>query len=92
MWDPRIGGCRFRIRLVTVGNNSPVDLSEFIAAIEQATDKVAVRNLMPIQPGDVPATWADSSLLRELTGYTPQTQIQDGVAQFVHWYRAFYKV
>jgi UDP-glucuronate 4-epimerase len=79
-------------RLVNVGNNSPVDLSEFIAAIEQATDKVAVRNPMPIQPGDVPATWADSSLLRELTGYTPQTQIQDGVAQFVHWYRAFYKV
>jgi UDP-glucuronate 4-epimerase len=79
-------------RLVNVGNNSPVDLSEFIAAIEQATDKAAVRNLMPIQPGDVPATWADSSLLRKLTGYTPQTQIQDGVAQFVHWYRAFYKV
>ena len=79
-------------RLVNVGNNSPVDLSEFIAAIEQATDKVAVRNHMPIQPGDVPATWADSSLLGELTGYTPQTQIQDGVAQFVHWYRAFFKV
>ena len=79
-------------RLVNIGNNSPVDLSEFIAAIEQATGKAAVRNLMPIQPGDVPATWANSSLLKELTGYTPQTSIQDGVAGFVDWYREFYQV
>ena len=79
-------------RLVNIGNNSPVDLSEFIAAIEEATGKAAVRNLMPIQPGDVPATWADSSLLTELTGYKPQTAIEDGVARFVDWYREFYIV
>ena len=58
-------------RLVNVGNNSPVDLSELVAAIEQATGKGAVSNLMPIQPGGVSATWADSSLLCELTGYKP---------------------
>ena len=79
-------------RLVNIGNNSPVDLSEFISAIEQATGKSATRNLMPIQPGDVPATWADSSLLEGLTGYTPRTSIRDGVAHFVDWYRKFYGV
>ena len=79
-------------RLVNIGNNSPVDLSEFISAIEQATGKSATRNLMPLQPGDVPATWADSSLLEGLTGYTPRTSIRDGVAHFVDWYRKFYGV
>ena len=79
-------------RVINVGNNGPVELSEFISAIEQAAGKPAICNLMPIQPGDVPATWADSALLKELTGYAPQTSIQEGVARFVDWYRDFYQV
>jgi len=47
---------------------------------------------MEMQPGDVPATWADSSLLQTLTGYTPQTQVAEGVAEFVEWYRAYYQI
>ena len=75
-------------RVVNVGNSRPVELSRFIAAIEAATGREARRNLMPIQPGDVPATWADVRLLGALTGYVPGTAVEDGVARFVDWYRA----
>ena len=75
-------------RVVNVGNSAPVELSRFIAAIEAATGREARRNLMPIQPGDVPATWADVGLLRALTGYVPGTTVEEGVARFVEWYRA----
>jgi len=65
---------------------------ECIDAIEAATGRTAVRNYMDMQPGDVPATWANASLLRRLTGYQPKTSIYEGVAQFVDWYQAYYKV
>lgn len=77
-------------RVVNIGNGSPVELLEFIAAIEAATGRTAIRNLMPMQPGDVPATWADTTLLRRLTGYAPQTQVHDGVAAYVRWFRSYY--
>lgn len=79
-------------RVVNIGNSDPVQLTDFIEAIEAATAKHAKRNLMPIQAGDVPATWADASLLKELTGYSPSTSVQDGVLNFVDWYRDFYGV
>lgn len=79
-------------RVVNVGNSEPVQLMDFIEAIEAATGKQAKRNLMPMQAGDVPATWADASLLRELTGYSPKTSVKDGVQNFVDWYRDFYRV
>jgi UDP-glucuronate 4-epimerase len=79
-------------RVVNIGNSDTVPLLDFIKAIEDATGRQAEKNLMPMQPGDVPATWADASLLRSLTGYTPQTAVPEGVAQFVAWYRDYYKV
>ncbi len=79
-------------RVVNIGNSEPVQLTDFIAAIEAATGRVAIRNLMPMQPGDVPATWADASLLQGLTGYTPKTAVPKGVTAFVDWYRGYYGV
>jgi UDP-glucuronate 4-epimerase len=78
-------------RIVNIGNSEPVRLLDFIELIEQSLGKEAIRNYMPMQPGDVPATWADASLLQELTGYRPETGIRDGVAAFVEWFRDYYQ-
>lgn len=78
-------------RVVNVGNGEKVALGTFIAAIEAATGKVAIRNLMGMQKGDVVATWADNSLLQRLTGYRPKTGIHEGMQRFVDWYRDFYE-
>ena len=64
----------------------------FIEAIEKAIGKKALRNYMEIQAGDVPATWADTTLLKYLTGYKPKTDVPEGVGAFVEWYRSFYRV
>ncbi len=77
-------------RVVNIGNGAPVELLDFIAAIEAATGRQAIRQMLPMQPGDVPATWADTTLLRQLTGYAPQTAIRDGVAAYVEWFRSYY--
>ncbi|MBS8260820.1 NAD-dependent epimerase/dehydratase family protein [Roseibium polysiphoniae] len=79
-------------RVVNIGNSNAVQLTEFIAAIEKATGRTAERNLMPMQPGDVPATWANADLLQELTGYRPKTDVETGVKRFVEWYRAYYEI
>lgn len=79
-------------RVVNIGNSEPVQLTDFIAAIEAATGRDAIRNLMPMQPGDVPATWADAELLKRLTGYAPKTRVAEGVQAFVDWYRDYYRV
>lgn len=79
-------------RVVNIGNSKPVQLGDMIAAIEDALGIKAKRNLMPMQPGDVPATWADAELLRTLTGYVPETDIREGVRRFVAWYRDYYQV
>ncbi|MBN8180218.1 MULTISPECIES: NAD-dependent epimerase/dehydratase family protein [Stappiaceae] len=78
-------------RVVNIGNSTCVQLTEFIEAIEAATGRTAERNLMPIQAGDVPATWANADLLQSLTGYRPKTTVQEGVARFVEWYRDYYR-
>lgn len=75
-------------RVVNIGNSTKVRLEDFIDAIEVATGKTAIRNYMDMQQGDVPATWADATLLMALTGYRPQTDLQEGVARFVEWYQA----
>ena len=77
-------------RTVNIGNSVPVKLMDFIAAIEKATGKTAKLNFMDMQDGDVAKTWADTSLLEDLTGFTPQTDIVDGVKKFSEWYRAYY--
>ena len=74
-------------RIVNIGNSEPVELLDFIAAIEAATGREIERRLLPMQPGDVPATWADTSLLEQLTGSRPTTPVAEGVARFVAWYR-----
>jgi len=79
-------------RVVNIGNGEKVRLLDFVEAIEAECGKPAVRNYLPIQPGDVPATWADATLLKALTGYAPQTGFREGVAKFVAWYREYYRV
>ena len=78
-------------RVVNIGNGSPVALMDFIAAIEDAAGQKAIKELMPMQPGDVPATWADTTLLQRLTGYAPQTPVSDGLRAYVEWYRDYYR-
>ena len=77
-------------RVVNIGNSQAVQLTEFIEAIELAVGRTAERRLLPMQAGDVPATWADATLLKELTGYMPHTPVSEGVTNFVAWYRSFY--
>lgn len=79
-------------RVVNIGNSNTVQLMDFIEAIEGAIGKKATKNYMPMQAGDVPATWADSELLKSLTGYKPTTSVEEGVGKFVDWYREFYEV
>ena len=78
-------------RVINIGNGESVKLMDFIAAIEEATGIEAKKNFMDMQPGDVPATWANTELLQSLTGYQPKTTVRDGVAKFVEWYRGYYK-
>ena len=79
-------------RVVNIGNSDKVRLMDFVEAIEAECGREAIKNFMPMQKGDVPATWADATLLQELTGYRPQTEFRDGVRQFVAWYRDYYRV
>ena len=78
-------------RVVNIGQGEPVKLMDYIAAIERAMGKTAILNLLPMQPGDVPATAASTALLRRLTGYAPSTSISVGVPAFVRWYRDEFK-
>lgn len=77
-------------RIVNIGNSDKVRLLDFVDAIEDCLGKKAIRNYMEMQPGDVPATWADATLLQRLTGYRPQTDFRDGIAKFVAWFRDYY--
>jgi UDP-glucuronate 4-epimerase len=77
-------------RIVNIGNSCKVRLEDFIDAIEAATGRQAMRIHLDMQPGDVPATWADCALLERLTGYRPATDMRVGVARFVDWYRGHY--
>lgn len=79
-------------RIVNIGNSEPVGLMEFIAAIEAALGREIEKNMMPIQPGDVPATWADTRLAEALIGKLPHTPVSEGVARFVSWYREYHGV
>jgi UDP-glucuronate 4-epimerase len=76
-------------RVVNIGNSEKVRLLDFVDAIEDCLGMKADRNYMDMQPGDVPATWANADLLKILTGYRPQTDFRDGIAKFVEWYREY---
>jgi UDP-glucuronate 4-epimerase len=86
--DPGTSAAPYRV--YNIGNNNPVELMHLIEALEQALGKEAIKNFMPIQPGDVPATWADVDALSDAVGFRPATSIEDGVEKFVAWYRAYY--
>ncbi|MHB9070743.1 MAG: NAD-dependent epimerase [Sedimentisphaerales bacterium] len=88
--DPSCSKAPYKI--YNIGNSSPVRLMDFIEAIEKAIGKKCEKNLLPIQPGDVPATWADVTDLVEDLGYKPATTIQEGIDKFIVWYRKFYNV
>ena len=88
--DPATSSAPFRVH--NIGGSSPVELNRLIVVLEDALGRKANRNLMPIQPGDVPATFADVSSLEEATGFKPQIPIEVGVPRFVEWYRDFYRV
>jgi UDP-glucuronate 4-epimerase len=79
-------------RVVNIGNGAPVGLMEFVQAVEAALGMQAEKRFLPMQPGDVPATWADARLIEALTGPLPRTEIGEGVRRFVAWYREFYRV
>ena len=79
-------------RVYNIGNNNPVELLDYIAALEEALGKKAVREMLPLQPGDVPDTYADVTDLAENLEYRPSTSVEIGIDQFVKWYREFYRV
>lgn len=88
--DPATGHAPYRV--FNIGNHQPVQLMDFISAIERHAGREALKELREMQPGDVPATYADVSALEEWTGFRPATSIDEGVGRFVAWYRDYYKV
>ncbi len=88
--DPATSNAPYRI--YNIGNNAPVKLMRLIEVIEDATGKKAIKNFMPMQPGDVPATYADIEDLARDVGFAPRTPIEVGVKRFVDWYRGYYGV
>jgi UDP-glucuronate 4-epimerase len=88
--DPSSSGAPYR--LYNIGNNNPVELMDFIRALEKTLGIEARKNFMPLQPGDVPSTYADVDDLVQDLGYKPETSVEEGIARFVQWYREFFKV
>lgn len=87
--QPNPGTSNAPYRVYNIGNDQPVQLLRFIELMEQALGRTVEKRLLPMQPGDVPDTWADVSALRRDVGYAPSTSIEDGVARFVAWYREY---
>ena len=79
-------------RIINIGTGRPTELHDFIAAIEAAAGREAIREMHPMQPGDVPATWADTTLQDELIGTRPVTPLADGVGRFVEWFRGYHAI
>ena len=89
---PDPGRSNVPFRVFNIGNNSPVELMGFIEAIEDAVGVKAEKNFMPLQDGDVPATYANTDELNAWTGFKPETPVREGVGRFVEWYRSYYKL
>jgi UDP-glucuronate 4-epimerase len=88
--DPGTSNVPFRV--FNIGNHNPVPLLDFVSAIEEALGKTAQKNFMPLQDGDVPATYADVDTLQKWVGFTPKTTVKEGISRFVAWYRDYYRV
>jgi len=94
-WDgkaPDPGTSFAPYRIYNIGNNSPVGLMEFISTIEKCLGKEAKKNFLPMQPGDVPATYADIDDLMKTVGFRPSTPIEEGIRKFVDWYKKYYRI
>lgn len=94
-WDgmkPDPATSRAPYRIYNIGNNRPVELLRFIEIIEKKLGKTAVKEMLPMQPGDVPATYADVDDLMRDTGFAPATPLETGISRFIDWYRDYYKV
>lgn len=87
--DPAISSAPFRI--LNIGNSKPVPLMHYVEALEKALGKKAIKEYLPMQLGDVPATHADCSMLESITGYRPQVEVETGIAEFVKWYKEYHK-
>ena len=87
---PDAGSSTAPWRVYNIGNNSPVELLEVVRLLEEAIGKKAKRELLPMQPGDVPATYADVDDLMREVGFRPSTPIAEGIARFVDWYREYH--
>ena len=90
--DPDPGTSRAPYRIYNIGNQQPVELMDYIGAIEKALGREAEKILLPLQPGDVPDTWADTTDLAADVGYQPSTPVEEGVKKFIDWYLDFYQV
>ena len=90
--QPDPGTSRAPYRIYNIGSNRPVELLRYIEVLEECLGKKAEKNLLPLQPGDVPDTYADVDALVEDVGYRPSTPVEEGVRRFVDWYRGHYKV
>jgi UDP-glucuronate 4-epimerase len=88
--DPARGAAPYRV--FNIGNHDPVELMSFIEAIEEAVGQKAEKNFLPMQDGDVPATYADTAELNAWTGFAPATSVGEGVGRFVEWYRSYYEL
>jgi UDP-glucuronate 4-epimerase len=88
--DPATSRAPYRV--FNIGNNRPVKLMHFIEVLERCLGRKAVLDLLPMQPGDVPATYADTSALEAAVGFRPATDLETGIARFVEWYKAYYGV
>jgi UDP-glucuronate 4-epimerase len=87
--DPDPATSRAPWRVYNIGNHTPVELTEVVRLLEEAIGKPALRELLPMQPGDVPATFADVDALQKTVGFAPNTSIEDGIARFVDWFLAY---
>ena len=87
---PSAGAAPYRV--FNIGNSEPVQLLDFIACIERALGKTATKQLLPMQAGDVPATYASTQALQDWVGFAPSTPLAQGIERFVHWYRGYYGV
>ena len=90
--DPDPGTSKAPYRLYNIGNNSPVQLMEFIRVLEDCLGVEAEKKMLPLQAGDVPATYADVTTLVEEVGYKPSTSVEEGIRNFVDWYKDYYKI
>ena len=90
--DPNPATSNAPFRILNIGNNAPVHLTEYVGAIEEALGRKAIREFLPLQPGDVPNTFADVSALVKAVDYQPKTPVRLGVTRFVEWYRQYFKV